>query len=797
MTLPGILALALLTQSPSPPRSTPPVLAFPESGLDDAAAYQGYQTRFYRDAKSNAVQVYLDARSGRVVQVWADAANESIGFTARAASDHPARLSWAADDAQVSDSGRARTIEYHLASATPHLALGWFIIGSMRVERDFQYARAHLRPFSAPPFRVAEESALVAGVEQLPPDEQARHLMILGARDLTELRARLDPSITVSRTDTSWRVRIAHTALDGQTHLDLELTGDPRRVAMRSAGRAIELDARPGQALRFAVRATTDAAALTPLARNAIFTPEFLAFLEGARGSGSDARYRRMEREARSVELLSSSEKLLAGMPNYATYFGRDMMMTALMMRPIWTASMSEHVIASVLRKLSPTGHVSHEEALGGQAIRENGAAYGALVAQYLRLKTSDPRLADSVLSLAHDRLAALGQTRENYHMMDGEFQLPVLVARYLADTSVTAERKRAFLLERGTDKPPRVALLLRELGYVAELTSPYAQSPIAANLVSFPKGEKEGSTCRSASWRDSNAGYGGGCFAMDINAIWVPEALRSMAEILGALRALGAPGLDSTTGALGSYARDASALHRAGDVWTGAWRHFMVRLSPAEVRARVESKLAWMPRGEQAYWRRAIAATGAARDSLAFLALSLDDGGRPIPVVNTDPATGLFLQSGRAATDSSLDVAAIVASFVRPYPVGLLIDRVGPAVSNDAFASPTVWESFRADTYHSPRVVWGREVNLLLLGLGGRIASAATPGAEAAALDAALRRTRRTVEQSGFAHSELWSYRIEGGRLRPVRYGISSDLQLWSTADLAVQYVMSRLPRR
>ena len=42
----------------------------------------------------------------------------------------------------------------------------------------------------------------------------------------------------------------------------------------------------------------------------------------------------------------------MAGLPNYATYFGRDMMMTALMMRPIWRPEMSEHVIASVLRKL-------------------------------------------------------------------------------------------------------------------------------------------------------------------------------------------------------------------------------------------------------------------------------------------------------------------------------------------------------------------------------------------------------------------------------------------------------------
>ncbi|HXV15306.1 MAG TPA: hypothetical protein VD758_00915, partial [Gemmatimonadaceae bacterium] len=33
-----------------------PVLGFPETGLDDPAAYQGYQTRFFRDTKGNVVQ---------------------------------------------------------------------------------------------------------------------------------------------------------------------------------------------------------------------------------------------------------------------------------------------------------------------------------------------------------------------------------------------------------------------------------------------------------------------------------------------------------------------------------------------------------------------------------------------------------------------------------------------------------------------------------------------------------------------------------------------------------------------
>jgi hypothetical protein len=53
----------------------------------------------------------------------------------------------------------------------------------------------------------------------------------------------------------------------------------------------------------------------------------------------------------------------------------------------------------------------------------------------------------------------------------------------------------------------------------------------------------------------------------------------------------------------------------------------------------------------------------------------------------------------------------------------------------------------------------------------------------------------RDAVAASGF-HSELWSYDFPNGRPVPQRYGSGADVQLWSTTDLAVQYVWSRLPQ-
>ena len=765
-----------------------PVLDFPEAGLDDTASYQGYQTRFYRDAQQNTVQIYLEPRSGRIVNLWANAANESIGFTARSDGRRQLRLTWASDTAWIGYTevpANRPQLEYRLQTDSRAVTLGSFVLGSMRIERDFQYSKRHLQPVSAESFVVAEESLLVARIQRLQPAMQREALGLLGASSMAELRARLQPSISLPKQDPTSVVRVVRQSLDGRNYLQIEFQIDSAEATTRLSGNFITIRSRTARPVQFAVRVSTDAPSLTPLKRNEIFNQRFLDFVAEAgraRDSAGIAKYRRLERQVRAVELLSSKEKLMAGLPNFATYFGRDMMMTALMMRPIWTAGMSEHVIASVLRKLGPKGDVSHEEALGGQAIRENAVVYDSLV-RHGRLKE------------AGEALANLQKTRENYHMIDDEFQLPVLVAGYLADTTVSSGQKRAFLFDSSDGRGPRLALLLRELALVSAWTTPYVRDPRATNLVSFPK--RDATHWRSASWRDSDAGYAGGRFAMDVNAIWVPHALQSIAVILQGLDSLGLhgerlepfmPGLDTTS--LGGYQRSPASLDRALRVWRGARRHFEVTLSPGAVRGRMNAKLASLPPVERRYWQKIVRDNGAATDSLFFLALSLDAEGKPIPVVNTDPATGLFLDglfpdSLQAAPDQ---VERDLSTFALPYPVGLLVDSLGPVVANDAYASPRIWRRFREDLYHSPRVVWGREVNLISLGLSqaqGKVPSDW------------LTRILAAVEASGLGHNELWSYRIEGDRLLPMRYGTSSDVQLWNTTDLAVEFELSRLQKR
>ena len=819
MTLTLIAGVAQLAAfGPTPTRPVAPVLAFPDRQLDDRAAYQGYVTRLFRDGAGNTLQIYLDTRSGRVVHLWADGENESIGFTARSGG-RPTVVRWGGDGASVSPATtntRARAVEYQLVADAPRIDLGLFLLGSMRVERDLQYAERHLKAFGSPTFPLPEIDRMLASLDRVDPAVRSQHLALIGAPDVAALRARLTPAIAIVPGDTAMTVRVIQPSLDARDTMAIELRADPRTVTAVRAGDSISLRARTGSRIRFAVRVTTTGRSLTPLARDEIFTPAFLQFLAAVRDSGkaggrAGIRAQWLEREVRGVELLASREKLMAGLPTYATYFGRDMLVSALMMRPIWRPEMSEFAVASVLRKLSPSGQVSHEEALGGQAVREAAAEYAGLIEAHGRAVRDGNRVAaDSLLGRATTVLREMRRTRENYHMIDDEFQLAVLAGRWLADSTVSAERKRAFLADSSDGGGPRIVRLLHELGLVSRMTAAYAADPVAANLVSFEPADS--GRWSPASWRDSGAGYGGGLgrYAMDVNAIWAPHALESIGRIITTLRALGVsfdtleravPDL-APTAPLGRYTREPQALAAAVDRWYGASRHFVVRLSPADVRSHVTARLAALPAAERAIWTRVLAETKADRDSLSFLALALDANGQPIGVANTDPATRLFLgDRERVAESDTASVLRDVRLFVRAYPVGLLVGRVGPAVANDAYATAPVWRAFDRDRYHSPYVVWGREVNLFLLGVAGHIAAnggtRAAPGRAAYVreLRDAIARVRSTVEASGF-RSELWSYAPRGAEVVAIRYGSGADVQLWSTTDLAVQYALSRIGR-
>jgi len=219
---------------------------------------------------------------------------------------------------------------------------------------------------------------------------------------------------------------------------------------------------------------------------------------------------------------------------------------------------------------------------------------------------------------------------------------------------------------------------------------------------------------------------------------------------------------------------------------------------------------LAWLPENERNYWEKRLAETAADEQSITFLALTLDEEGQPIPIANTDVATWLFLENlteeivqGASQSEEILKQLQIC---VVPYPVGLFMQGVGQVATNDAYASSEVWEMYERDPYHSPRTIWGREINLLLLGLNRQIQAAydaegklrdANLDSYVRELNTILNKTLTAIEASGLKYNELWSYRIEDGQLRPARYATTTDIQLWNLTNLAVEFLLEKEKER
>src|SRR6266550_73530 len=352
-----LIAFLLVVQTAARADTVMPYLAFPERGLDDPAAYQGYRTRLYRDSRRNTVQIYLNQTNGRVVHVWADGWDESIGFTVRDTAGHAAAIDWGGSGAVVATVRGQRTLRYTLALPAAPTRIGLFLLGSMRVERDLGYAGRDTGVFRTPTFVPAELEHLVTNIAGLGPADRRRALQSLGAASIAALRARLEPSVTLEQNATAWLLRVAQPSFDGKHHLTLILSGDARRMRVVPGTGVVTIRPRGTGPMVVGVEIATDGPALTPLDRQAIFNAAFRRFYESVRAdTAHPLRVRQLEREVRGFELLSSKEKLMAGLPTYATYFGRDMLMTALLMEPVWSDTMAENVMAAALRKLAPDG---------------------------------------------------------------------------------------------------------------------------------------------------------------------------------------------------------------------------------------------------------------------------------------------------------------------------------------------------------------------------------------------------------------------------------------------------------
>jgi hypothetical protein len=479
-----------------------------------------------------------------------------------------------------------------------------------------------------------------------------------------------------------------------------------------------------GKPLRLRVRALTGEPPLTPL--DDLLTP----------AAARDTRSRQV------LAFLSYREKYLAGSWRFDTYFGRDTLISALLLAPVLEPEALESAVTSVLERLAPDGEVAHEEDIGEFAVLRNA-------------REGRGRVATPIY---------------DYGMVDDDFLLAPLVARTMLDSARGRARAREYLAGRLASGEKRGAALARNLAWVVGRSAGFAADPRATNLVGIKPGRMTGN------WRDSEQGLGRGTFAYDINAALVPAALEAIARLAG-------------DGLLDEYL-DAARKRTLGQAREAArtWAARAPALFAVDVDSR-EARFAVHSYARETGVDPVPALRALDVRPLRFHALSLDANGKPVRILHSDEGFRLLLTEPDAG-----ELERCIGAILQPFPAGLITDA-GLLVANPALESPGLRREFTRYAYHGT-VIWSWQQALLAAGLERQLQRRDLGDAMRARLRQARSDLWKIIDQSrALRTSELWSWSYSGGRYRAEPFGRpgadvdeSNAAQLWSTVFLGLR---------
>lgn len=508
--------------------------------------------------------------------------------------------------------------------------------------------------------------------------------------------------------------------LDGQHRLELRVDPQDGTTVTLDEGGEITLAAGP-HGVRVRVAALSDEVPLTPV------TPAGLL----------NERAGDCPRDRDALAFLTYREKLLAGSWRFLSYFGRDTLLSVRMLMPVLEPPVIEAGLSSVLDRLSPSGEVAHEEAIGEFA---------------------------TALHLAAGRASGLREPIYDYKMIDDDFLLAPVAAEYLLGSDRGRERAATFLSRRTPGGRTYAEALLQNLSLVLRLASPFAETRDPKALVSLKEGETVGE------WRDSEEGLAFGRFPFNVNAALVPAALRAAERLL-------------SSPLLGAGAHDAARAERLSRAWRDVGVLFQVELPAREAKRHVADYA--MSLGVDPG-----PALASLSGPLSFPAIALDAEGKPIPIMHSDDSFVLQF------TDPPPEVLEEAAGRVlRPFPAGLQTP-VGILVANPAFCpDPALRGLFTAGHYHGT-VIWSWQQAMLAAGVERQLAREDLPARTRAVLGRARDALWDVIRASREASTwELWTWAVEGGRFKLVPFGEershhdeANAVQLWSTVYLAVR---------
>jgi hypothetical protein len=386
--------------------------------------------------------------------------------------------------------------------------------------------------------------------------------------------------------------------------------------------------------------------------------------------------------ETTSLSFLSSTQKLTAGTWRFLTYFGRDSMISLMLLQSVLSEGQGgaiEAVIGAVLERINKSdGSTCHEEVIGDFATYIN--------IQDKNLKSDTPSC--------------------DYKMIDTDYFLPVVMKNYLVDTETGLGRHFDFMENTASfladNKSLRyIELAQKTIDKIMKTSAPFAASggQKKENLIHLKDGVDVGE------WRDSGNGLGGGRIPYDVNTALVPAALRAIAALCRA-------------GLFPDHPEWPSLADQYAAVWEeSTLQFFEVNIPKDTAVSLVKDYISRsnFPGPDQ---------TDTITSDIKFYGLALD-GGNDQPIVrvmNTDDCFRHFLLSTTNQTQLSSFLSQTADHILRPFPAGLS-SSVGLFVANPAFGGdPSYAAGFKNTDYHGT-VVWSWQLAMMGAGLARQLA--------------------------------------------------------------------------
>jgi hypothetical protein len=479
----------------------------------------------------------------------------------------------------------------------------------------------------------------------------------------------------------------------------------------------------------------------------------------------------------RSLSFFSYTGKLLAGGWRFLTYFGRDSMIAALLLEPVLStgnSSAMEAVIGAVLERINrEDGSVCHEESIGDYATFQN--------------------LQKNIVST---------DAVFDYHMVDTDYFLPILMARYL---NTSSDRVKPLLdTKAGKVNAQNRDLTWRGLSYVGaqkimKATEAFEKDPSIKNLIQLKDNEGTGQ------WRDSPSGLGNARIPFDVNCALVPAALYAISELAGMP--------DVYPNNAETEAWKAAAAKRAK-----VWEEKTLPLFQYNITTDKATSLLEDYTRKSDFYNGPTHADSLHKYSSAgkvvdyALAIKTVDSPDKIAVTHTDTAFRLFLLDSEDDEQLTTLINATANAILRPFPAGLSTP-VGAVVANPALSGDDdLIGIFTNSAYHGT-VIWGWQLALMAKGLERQLQRCLACHAKRApclirhapsfcrdegvynALRSAYNYLWDLIEgNSDQLQSEVWSWTYSNGGykfspLGALTSGTESNIrQLWSLSFLAVK---------